>query len=99
MNRPFSSTLQRYSPANISGESPSWDEGPPGPVANPLLQIRTHKAPFFSEFEGGNLMVLQIAVERPRGNLQIAAGLLRGHQLALGLFGHGKNVVDVDGYT
>src|SRR5574340_578025 len=92
IKRPFSSTLQRYSPANISAASPSRRERASGPVADPLLEIRTYESPFFPKFEGGNLPALKVAIECPLGNLQIAARLLRCHQLALGLFGHEETV-------
>ena len=40
-------------------------------------------------------MVLQIAVERPLGDLQVAAGLVGGHQFALGFFGHATTVEEL----
>src|SRR5512145_364393 len=92
MNRPFSSTLQRYSPANISATSPSRHQWAPRPLPDPLLQIRTYESPFFPKLEGGDLMVLKITVECPLGNLQVTARLFRRHQFALGLFDHGVTV-------
>src|ERR1044072_954035 len=95
MNRPFSSTLQRYSPANISAISPLRHEGAAGTFADPLLQVRTNESPFFPQFESGDLMVLQIAVERPLGDLQVAAGLVGGHQFALWVFCHATTVEEL----
>src|SRR6185295_2567014 len=88
MNRPFSSTLQRYSPANINVSCPLRRECGSGAIANPLFQIRTHEAPFFSKLEGGNPVTPQVTIERTLGDLEIVAGFLRRHQFALGLSGH-----------
>src|SRR5262245_31993359 len=93
MNRPFSSTLQRYSPANIN-ETFSRIERSPGAVADPLFEIRTYESPFLSKLECRNLPLVQVAVERSQGDLEVAAGLLRRHQLALGLFDHQRTAVE-----
>src|SRR5204862_3677602 len=99
INRPFSSTLHRYSPANINGPYPLRCQCGSGAIANPLFQIRTYEAPFFSKFEGGNLATPQVTIECALGDLEIAACLLRCHQLALGLFGHCRTWFDRDPYA
>src|SRR4029078_7589389 len=79
INRPFSSTLQRYSPANINGASPLRRYRGSGAIANPLLEIRAYEAPFFSKLESGNLATPEVTIECTLSNLEIEAGLLRRH--------------------
>jgi len=88
MNRPFSSSLQWYSPANISARFLSGHHRTSGALSDPLFQIRTYESPFFPKLEGGYLMALKIAVECPLGDLQVAARLLRRHQFAVGFSCH-----------
>jgi hypothetical protein len=50
--------LHKYSPANINEACPLRGECRFGAIANPLFEIRTYEAPFFSKFEGGYLSIL-----------------------------------------
>src|SRR5688572_4604293 len=70
INRPFSSTLHKYSPANINVTCPLRHQRGSGAIANPLLQIRTYEAPFFSKLEGRNLATPQVTIECARGDLE-----------------------------
>src|SRR5881628_2988578 len=87
--RPFSSSLQKYSPENMSRLlSGSFPGILPAFPPEPHVQFRFHEPPVLAELEGRYALLLDVAIERPRRHFQVAARLGGGQHLIPYRLGH-----------